>query len=121
MSHHILVADDDLDIARLVAFQLRFHGYEVTLAHDGATALEQARTISPDAILLDWMMPGMDGLECLTALKAAPELKAIPVILMTARAQQADVAAGMTAGAAAYLVKPFPLEELIQTMREAIR
>lgn len=117
---HILVADDDLDIARLVAFQLKHHGFEVTLAHDGAAALDKARSSSPDLILLDWMMPGMDGLECLTALKATPALSHIPVILMTARAQQADVDAGISAGAAAYLVKPFPLDSLIRTVREAI-
>lgn len=116
----ILVADDDLDIARLVAFQLKFSGYEVTLAHDGAAALDQARAVSPDLILLDWMMPGMDGLECLTALKGDPALASIPVILMTARAQQADVNAGLQAGAAAYMVKPFELEQLIRTVKGAV-
>lgn len=116
---HILVADDDLDIARLVSFQLKYHGFEVSLAHDGAAALERARTRTPDLILLDWMMPGMDGLECLTALKADPRLRRVPVILMTARAQQADVDAGISAGAAAYLVKPFALDNLIRTIREA--
>lgn len=117
---HILVADDDLDIARLVAFQLKFHGFEVTMAHDGAAALEKALSGAPDVILLDWMMPGMDGLQCLTALKASPGLRHIPVILMTARAQQTDVDAGLSAGASAYLVKPFQLDKLIHTVREAI-
>lgn len=117
---HILVADDDLDIARLVAFQLKVHGFEVTLAHDGAAALGKAQLSPPDLILLDWMMPGMDGLECLTALKATPSLCHIPVILMTARAQQGDVAAGLSAGAAAYLVKPFEFDKLVEAVREAI-
>lgn len=114
---HVLVADDDLDIARLVEFQLRFHGYDVTLAHDGNAALNQARAVRPDVILLDWMMPGMDGLECLNALKADEQLRSIPVILMTARAQQTDVTAGTQAGAAAYLVKPFQLETLLETLQ----
>lgn len=117
---HILVADDDLDIARLVAFQLRYNGFDVTLAHDGAAALDQAHAIHPDAILLDWMMPGMDGLECLTALKADADLRQIPVILMTARAQKADVEEGMKAGASAYLVKPFQLDSLMHTIQEAM-
>ncbi|MEW8978137.1 MAG: response regulator [Symbiobacterium sp.] len=117
---HILVADDDLDIARLVAFQLQYTGYEVTLAHDGPTALARARDSAPDLILLDWMMPGLDGLQCLTALKADPSLRHIPVVLMTARAQQADVQAGIAAGAAAYLVKPFELSQLIATVKEAV-
>lgn len=116
---HILVADDDLDIARLVSFQLKFHGFDVSLAHDGAAALERAQERKPDVILLDWMMPGMDGLECLTALKADPGLRSIPVILMTARAQQADIDAGVAAGAAAYLIKPFQLDNLLRTIQEA--
>ncbi|MFZ5814233.1 MAG: response regulator [Bacillota bacterium] len=117
---HILVADDDLDIARLVSFQLKYHGFDVTLAHDGASALERAQTSRPDLILLDWMMPGMDGLECLTHLKADPRLQGIPVIMMTARAQQSDMEEGIAAGARAYLVKPFQLENLIRTVREAM-
>jgi len=117
---HILVADDDLDIARLVEFQLRFHGFVVSVVHDGQSALEKAREVRPDLILIDWMMPGMDGLQCLTAIKADPTLKHLPVILMTARAQTGDVQAGMTAGAAAYLVKPFALDKLIQTVREVL-
>ncbi len=114
---HILVADDDLDIARLVEFQLRFHGFTVTLVHDGRAALEKAKEVQPDLILADWMMPTMDGLQCLMAIKSEPRLKHLPVILMTARAQAADVQAGMAAGAAAYLVKPFQLEQLLQTVR----
>ncbi|WP_273378876.1 response regulator [Symbiobacterium thermophilum] len=116
----ILVADDDPDIARLVAFQLQYNGYEVTLARDGTEALARARETAPDLILLDWMMPGMDGLECLTALKGDPATRGIPVVLMTARAQQADVQAGIAAGAAAYLVKPFELDHLIRTVKEAV-
>ncbi|OTA40139.1 MAG: two-component system response regulator, partial [Symbiobacterium thermophilum] len=108
------------DIARLVAFQLRYSGYEVTLAHDGHEALQRAREAAPDLILLDWMMPGMDGLECLAALKGDPATRGIPVVLMTARGQQADVEAGMAAGAAAYLVKPFALDHLIRTVKEAV-
>jgi len=116
----ILVADDDLDIARLVAFQLKYSGYEVTLAHDGAEALARARETAPDLILLDWMMPGMDGMQCLAALKGDPVTRGIPVVLMTARAQQSDVQAGMAAGAAAYLIKPFELDHLIRTVKEAV-
>jgi adenylate cyclase len=116
----ILVAEDDLDIARLVLFQLQFHGYAATLAADGAEALRIARENPPDLILVDWMMPVMDGLQTVKALKADPTLRAIPVILMTARAQVQDIKAGMDAGAAAYLVKPFPLEQLIHTIREVL-
>jgi len=114
---HVLVAEDDNDIARLIEFQLRYSGYEVTLAADGAEALTQARQQTPDVILVDWMMPVMDGLQAITAFKSDPDLRQIPVILMTARAQAQDVRAGMEAGAAAYLVKPFPLDQLVQTIQ----
>lgn len=113
----ILLAEDDADIARLIVFQLKFHGHEVTHAPDGAEAVALARTTRPDAILLDWMMPVMDGLQATKTLKADAALRHIPVILMTARAQGQDIKAGLDAGAAAYLVKPFPLEQLVDTIR----
>ncbi len=113
----ILLAEDDADIARLIVFQLKFHGHEVTHVPDGAEALTAARNIRPDAILLDWMMPVMDGLQATQSLKADPQLRDIPVILMTARAQGQDIKAGTDAGAAAYLIKPFPLEQLVETLR----
>lgn len=116
----ILVAEDDLDIARLVQFQLQFSGYHVTLAPDGSEALKAARKEPPDLILVDWMMPVMDGLQTVKALKSDPDLKQIPVILMTARAQGHDIQAGISAGASAYLVKPFPLEQLISTIAEVL-
>jgi CheY-like chemotaxis protein len=116
----VLVAEDDLDIARLVQFQLKFNGYDVTVAPDGSEALKLARNNPPDIILVDWMMPVMDGLQTVKALKADAALKHIPVILMTARAQGHDIQAGISAGAAAYLVKPFPLEQLISTLAEVL-
>lgn len=113
----ILVAEDDLDIARLIQFQLRFHGFEVITASDGAEALQLARKERPALMLIDWMMPVMDGLQAVTTLKADPELHQIPVILMTAKAQAQDVRAGLAAGAVAYLVKPFPLDQLVSTIQ----
>jgi len=113
----ILVAEDDADIARLIEFQLKVSGFEVTLATDGAEAVEKVKASPPDLILIDWMMPVMDGLTALTHLKSDPATERIPVILMTAKAQTADIRTGMDAGAAAYLVKPFPLEQLISTIQ----
>lgn len=117
----ILVAEDDSDIARLIQFQLKFHGHEVILAGDGAEALRLARAEQPDVMLVDWMMPRMDGLQAVTIAKADAELRQIPVILMTARAQARDIEAGISAGAAAYLVKPFPLEHLISAIQGVLR
>lgn len=116
----ILVAEDDLDIARLVQFQLQFAGYSITMAPDGSEALKLAHKDPPDLILVDWMMPVMDGLQTVKALKSDPVLKQIPVILMTARAQGHDIQAGMQAGAAAYLVKPFQLDQLLKTIAEVL-
>lgn len=116
----ILVAEDDLDIARLIQFQLKYHGYDVISASDGAEALDLARKESPSLMLIDWMMPVMDGLQAVTTLKADPDLCHIPVILMTAKAQTQDVKAGLDAGAAAYLVKPFSLDKLVQTIQEVL-
>lgn len=117
----ILVAEDDMDIARLIQFQLKFHGYDVTMAGDGAEALRFARNDAPDLMLVDWMMPHMDGLQLVTTIKSDSDLRDIPVILMTAKAQAADIQAGMAAGASAYLVKPFPLDHLISTIGEVLR
>lgn len=117
----VLVAEDDQDIARLITLQLRHQGYQVRLAEDGAQALSLARSERPDVILLDWMMPVMDGLETMTVLKADPDLSQIPVIMMTAKARNQDIQTGLSAGAAAYLVKPFPLEELSSAIQDVLR
>lgn len=117
----VLVAEDDQDIARLITLQLRHQGYQVRLAEDGAQALSLARNERPDVILLDWMMPVMDGLETMTVLKADPDLSQIPVIMMTAKARNQDIQTGLSAGAAAYLVKPFPLEELSSAIQDVLR
>lgn len=116
----ILVAEDDHDIARLISFQLQFYGYDVTRASDGAEAVESARRQRPDLILLDWMMPVMDGMQAIRALKSDQALQEIPVVIMTARAQAGDIQTGLREGAAAYLVKPFDLEGLIRTIKEVL-
>ncbi len=116
----ILVADDDMDIARLIQFQLELSGFDVRLASDGDECLKLVAKEPPDALLVDWMMPGKDGIQVVTALKSDPALRHIPVVLMTARAQQQDIQDGLAAGAAAYLVKPFPLEKLTSTLQEVL-
>lgn len=116
----VLVAEDDQDIARLIALQLRHQGFQVSLAPDGAEALSQARSEQPDVILLDWMMPVMDGLETMGVLKSDPALSRIPVIMMTAKARNQDIQTGLTAGAAAYLIKPFPLEDLVIAIQDVL-
>jgi DNA-binding response OmpR family regulator len=103
----VLVADDEEDIRALVAFRLRRAGYDVITAADGAEALTLATTRRPDLIVLDMMMPKATGLEVTRSLREQDSTRDIPVILLTARAQEADVASGFEAGADDYVKKPF--------------
>jgi DNA-binding response OmpR family regulator len=103
----VLVADDEEDIRALVAFRLQRAGYEVITAADGAEALTLATTRLPDLIVLDMMMPKATGLEVTRSLREQDSTRDIPVMLLTARAQEADVASGFEAGADDYVKKPF--------------
>jgi DNA-binding response OmpR family regulator len=108
----VLVADDDEDILELVAFRLERAGYEVITAHDGTEALATARERLPDLAVLDVMMPGLTGYDVTRELRGDEATRGIPVILLTARVQEADVNRGFEAGADDYLRKPFSPQEL---------
>lgn len=108
----VLVADDDDDIRALIVFRLERAGYEVLSAADGETALQLATEHRPDLAVLDVMMPKLDGYELTQRLRAQEETSRMPVILLTARAQEADVARGFEAGADDYIKKPFSPQEL---------
>jgi len=108
----VLVADDDEDILELVSFRLERAGYEVVTAHDGTAALAAAQEHHPDLAVLDVMMPGLNGYEVTQRLRADDATRDIPVILLTARVQEADVNRGFEAGADDYLRKPFSPQEL---------
>jgi DNA-binding response OmpR family regulator len=117
----VLVADDEEDIRALVAFRLQRAGYDVITAADGEEALALATTQLPDLIVLDMMMPKATGLEVTRSLRGQDSTKDIPVILLTARAQEADVASGFEAGADDYVKKPFSPKDLqsrVQTLLE---
>ena len=105
----ILLVDDDPDIVRLLTMTLRPEGYRLLSASDGNTALEIARAVRPDLLLLDWNMPGRDGLEVCRALRAEsePDLRDVPVVLLTAQVGAEDTAAGFAAGVTDYVTKPF--------------
>jgi DNA-binding response OmpR family regulator len=115
----ILVADDDMDIRDLVAFKLEQAGYDVTAVDDGLAALTAARMAPPDLVLLDVMMPGMSGIDVCRELRGDPVTAKLPIILLTARAQEGDVEVGFGAGADDYVVKPFSPRELL-TRVEAV-
>ena len=108
----VLAADDDDDILELVAFRLDRSGYTVLQARDGEQAFELARTEKPDLAVLDVMMPKLDGFELTRRLRADEATSRMPIILLTARAQDADVDRGFHSGADDYLRKPFSPQEL---------
>lgn len=108
----ILVADDDQDILELVAFRLERAGYEVLTAGDGEQALASAREHRPALAVLDVMMPKLTGYDVVKAMRAEEGTSRIPVILLTARVQEADVSRGFEAGADDYIRKPFSPQEL---------
>jgi len=114
----ILAVDDEKHIVRLVQVNLERAGYQVVTAYDGVEALKKVEEEQPDLIVLDVMMPQMDGFETLKHLKANPETREIPVIMLTAKAQDADVFRGWQSGVDCYLTKPFsPLELLTRVKR----
>ena len=109
----VLVADDDADIRDLIEFKLTHAGHTVLTACDGVAALSMARAHMPDLLVLDLMMPGMSGLDVCAQLRREPGTASLPIIMLTAKAQEQDVAVGFSAGADDYVVKPFSPRELV--------
>jgi len=118
----VLVVDDDPVIADLVSFRLARLGLDVSVETDGQAGLAAARELRPDLVVLDWMMPRMNGLEMCAALRADPDeqLARTPVLLLTAKAQEPDLERGFAAGATDYIVKPFSTRELATRVTAAL-
>ena len=108
----ILVADDDVDIRELVEFKLTTMGHDIVAVGDGASAIDACRSEKPDLAVLDVMMPGVSGLDAIREIRADSRLSDLPVILLTARAQESDVETGFDSGADDYITKPFSPREL---------
>lgn len=119
-SPKILVIDDEPDVLLLCRVNLEFEGYSVIEAHDGDEALRKVHLEKPDLILLDVMMPGMDGWQVLSILKENPATKDIPVVMLTAKVRELDQIQGLTHGAADYVSKPFNPIALSRTIRDAL-
>src|SRR5712691_6604940 len=121
MKQKILVADDEPDAIELVEFNLKAAGYEVITAADGEAALKKARSTLPDLIVLDLMLPEVDGLEVCKILRRDPRTRAIPIIMLTAKAAEIDRVLGLELGAEDYVTKPFSPRELLLRIKRLLR
>ena len=118
MADKILVVEDDEGIAGTLYRGLTFEGYKVNVVYDGLAALASARDDPPDLVVLDWMLPGIDGLEVCRRMRAAGQT---PILMLTAKDAIADRVHGLDAGAEDYLVKPFAFDELVARVRALLR
>lgn len=116
---HILLVEDEVPLARFIELELIAEGYHIGVAHDGITGLTLARESAPDLAILDWMLPGLSGLELCRRLRATGNK--MPIILLTAKDEVGDRVAGLDAGADDYVVKPFSIEELLARIRAHLR
>lgn len=119
MTANIVIVEDEEKLARFIEMELTCEGYQVTVANDGLSGLTQIRGIDPDLVILDWLMPGMTGVEVCRRLRQTGSK--VPVILLTAKDDVSDRVAGLDAGADDYLVKPFSIEELLARIRAHLR
>lgn len=121
MGNLILVVEDEESIRELIALNLQAVGYTVETACDGMQALEKIKSVHPDLILLDWMLPGMDGIDVLRRLKADAKAASIPVIMLTAKSEESDIVLGLEMGAYDYITKPFSNKVLVARVRSILR
>ena len=119
MSARILVVEDEAKLAQFIELELKYEGYEVQVARDGLTGLTTARENNFDLVILDWMLPGISGLEICRRLRLTGNK--VPIILVTAKDEVSDRVAGLDAGADDYVVKPFSVEELLARVRASLR
>lgn len=120
MAKKILLADDEEDVKTILTMFLENKGYEVCTAFDGLDAMNQAKTEKPDLLLLDIMMPLIDGFEVCKKLKSDPETAKLPIVMLSAAAHAESVQKGLDAGAVDYLVKPFEPEQLEKILNDVL-
>ena len=121
MGNLVLIADDDVDIVRFVALNLRLEGFDVVVANDGQDALDKALGERPSLIVLDTMMPRMDGYEVCSRLRDERPFAQVPVIMLTAKSLDADRAMAFTAGADDWVTKPFDPADLVSKVKDHLR
>src|SRR5438093_4641411 len=121
MSSRVLIAEDEPDIRELVVHHLKREGYQVSAAASGEEALRQVLSVPPDLVLLDLMMPAMDGLEVCRRLRQDPSTVTLPIVMLTAKGDEVDRVLGLEIGADDYVVKPFSPKELLARVRAVLR
>ena len=117
----ILIIEDEPDIVELVQYNLEREGYQVVSATDGESGLREARAKRPRLVILDLMLPGMDGLEVCRELRSSDETRALPILMLTAKSEETDVVMGLGVGADDYVAKPFSPRELVARVRALLR
>jgi two-component system phosphate regulon response regulator PhoB len=117
----LLVVDDESAIAELIAINLRHAGYEVTIATTADQAHAEVSSVLPDLVVLDWMLPGQSGVQLAKRWRGDPRTRELPIVMLTARAEEADTVAGLDAGADDYVTKPFSTNELLARIRAVLR
>lgn len=120
MSSKVLIADDEPNIVISLEFLMKREGYDVSIARDGQQALDAIRTLRPDLVLLDVMMPVKSGIEVLQAVRADEALAGTRILMLTAKGRETDVAKGLALGADAYMTKPFSTRELAERVRRML-
>ncbi len=121
MAVHVLLVEDDEALAIMLRYNLEAEGYEVTLAPDGEEADHYLSTREFDLVILDWMLPGVTGIELCRRMRLNPRTRAIPVIMLTARGEETDKVKGLSTGADDYVVKPFSVPEFMARMKAVLR
>src|SRR3954451_24711923 len=117
----ILIIEDERGLTDVLTYNLQREGYEVAVAHDGQEGLRKAQMQLPDLILLDLMLPGLDGLEVCRELRAGERTRTVPILMLTAKAEETDQVVGFTLGADDYVTKPFSVKILLQRIRALLR
>jgi DNA-binding response OmpR family regulator len=120
MSHRVLIADDEPGIVVSLEFLMKREGHSVSIARDGTAALAAIREQRPDLVLLDVMMPGMNGFDVCAAVRADESLAGVKILMLTAKGRETDTAKGAALGADAYMTKPFATRELAARVRELL-
>ncbi|GBR47889.1 phosphate regulon transcriptional regulatory protein PhoB [Acetobacter pomorum] len=117
----LLVVEDDPELSRLIGYNLEKQGYTVRVVGDGEAALEEVRQKRPDLLLLDWMLPGISGLEVCRQLRGQPKTATLPIVMLSARGEETDTIRGLDTGADDYLVKPFSMDALFARVKAMLR